>query len=95
MLNVVTSMFRLPVQFAILTPLSRRNRQHTVSNRQHSIEASCSRRINSRPPNGVLTMVSTLSTKRHRTMHNADTDEEMVSRIQLCGVEFCLMRAGD
>ncbi|KAI9456269.1 hypothetical protein BJY52DRAFT_1204831 [Lactarius psammicola] len=31
----------------------------------------------SRPPNGVLTMVSTLSTKRHRTLHYADTDEEM------------------
>lgn len=33
--------------------------------------------VNTPPPNGVLTMVSTLSTKRHRTMHDADTDEEM------------------
>ncbi|KAI0253869.1 hypothetical protein BJV78DRAFT_1189908 [Lactifluus subvellereus] len=30
-----------------------------------------------RPPIGALTMVSSLSTKRHRTMHHADTDEEM------------------
>ncbi|KAI0253864.1 hypothetical protein BJV78DRAFT_1371871 [Lactifluus subvellereus] len=29
------------------------------------------------PPSGVLTMLSSLSTKRHRTMHYADTDEEM------------------
>ena len=32
-----------------------------------------------RPPNGVLTMVSTLSTKTHRTLHHLDTDETMVS----------------
>jgi hypothetical protein len=35
--------------------------------------------LNSRPPNGVLTLVNSLSTKRHRTLHHADTDEEMVS----------------
>ncbi|KAI0792863.1 hypothetical protein C8Q75DRAFT_751734 [Abortiporus biennis] len=30
------------------------------------------------PPNGVLTMVSTLATKTHRTMHHVDTDESML-----------------
>ena len=43
--------------------------------------------LNSRPPNGVLTLVNSLSTKRHRTLHYADTDEEMVSQIRwfVCG----------
>jgi hypothetical protein len=43
--------------------------------------------LNSRPPNGVLTLVNSLSTKRHRTLHHADTDEEMVSQIRqfVCG----------
>lgn len=31
------------------------------------------------PPNGVLTMVGTLATKTHRTLHHLDTDETMVS----------------
>ena len=31
-----------------------------------------------RPPNGVLTMVSTLATKTHRTLHHMETDETMV-----------------
>ena len=35
--------------------------------------------LNSRPPNGVLTLVNSLSTKRHKTLHHAETDEEMVS----------------
>lgn len=30
-----------------------------------------------RPPAGVLTMVSTLATKTHRTLHHMDTDETM------------------
>ena len=30
------------------------------------------------PPNGVITMVSTLSTKTHRTLHHEQTDETMV-----------------
>ncbi len=33
----------------------------------------------SRPPNGVLALVNSLSTKRHRELHHVDTDEEMVS----------------
>jgi TorA maturation chaperone TorD len=39
-------------------------------------------RLDSRPPNGVLTLVNSLATKRHRTLHHADTDEEMVSQIR-------------
>ena len=34
--------------------------------------------MRSRPPNGVLTMVSTLATKTHRTLHHMETDETMV-----------------
>ncbi|KAJ3537495.1 hypothetical protein NM688_g6678 [Phlebia brevispora] len=34
--------------------------------------------VNTPPPNGVLTMVSTLSTKTHRTLHHLHTDETMV-----------------
>jgi len=43
--------------------------------------------ISQRPPNGVLTLVNSLSTKRHRTLHHADTDEEMVRQIGefVCG----------
>lgn len=42
--------------------------------------------LKSRPPNGVLTLVNSLSTKRHRTMHHVNTDETMVSRIRQCAV---------
>ncbi|TFK88792.1 hypothetical protein K466DRAFT_575189 [Polyporus arcularius HHB13444] len=34
--------------------------------------------VTNSPPNGVITMVSTLSTKTHRTLHHADTDETMI-----------------
>jgi hypothetical protein len=34
----------------------------------------------SRPPNSVLTLVNWWSKKTHRTLHHADTDEEMVSQ---------------
>ncbi|KAF8522090.1 hypothetical protein BU17DRAFT_45307 [Hysterangium stoloniferum] len=34
--------------------------------------------VNTPPPAGVLSMVSTLADKRHRTMHYANTDETMV-----------------
>ncbi|KAK7689123.1 hypothetical protein QCA50_007814 [Cerrena zonata] len=34
--------------------------------------------VNTPPPNGVLTMVGTLATKTHRTLHHMDTDESMM-----------------
>ncbi|KAI0373303.1 hypothetical protein BV20DRAFT_938217 [Pilatotrama ljubarskyi] len=34
--------------------------------------------VDPQPPNGVITMVSTLSSKTHRTLHHAETDEIMV-----------------
>jgi hypothetical protein len=34
----------------------------------------------SRPPNFALTLVNWWSKKTHRTLHHADTDEEMVSQ---------------
>ena len=39
-------------------------------------------RLDSRPPNGVLTLVGSLSNKRHKELHYIDTDEEMVSQIR-------------
>ncbi|KAF7295060.1 C-CAP/cofactor C-like domain-containing protein [Mycena indigotica] len=38
--------------------------------------------VNTPPPDGVITMVSSLATKKHRTMHFADTDEAMVPIFQ-------------
>ncbi|CCM03699.1 uncharacterized protein FIBRA_05845 [Fibroporia radiculosa] len=34
--------------------------------------------VNTPPPKGVLTMVSTLATKTHRTLHHLQTDETMI-----------------
>jgi hypothetical protein len=34
--------------------------------------------VNTPPPNGVITMVSTLATKTHKTLHHAETDEVML-----------------
>ncbi|CAL1703673.1 unnamed protein product [Somion occarium] len=37
--------------------------------------------VNTPPPNGVLTMVGTLATKTHRTLHHMDTDESMTQMV--------------
>jgi hypothetical protein len=45
----------------------------------------------SRPPNFALTLVNWWSKKPHRTLHHADTDEEMVSQypaIYYCGIQL-------
>ncbi|KAH9923948.1 uncharacterized protein BXZ73DRAFT_50764 [Epithele typhae] len=34
--------------------------------------------VNTPPPNGVISMVSTLATKQHKTLHYAETDEAMI-----------------
>ncbi|KAH6919031.1 plasma membrane protein [Coprinopsis sp. MPI-PUGE-AT-0042] len=34
--------------------------------------------VNTPPPNGVITMVSSLATKVHKTLHHIDTDESML-----------------
>jgi len=34
--------------------------------------------VNTPPPSTVISMVSSLATKNHKTMHYADTDESMV-----------------
>lgn len=38
--------------------------------------------VNTPPPAGVLTMVSTLATNKHRTLHHMDTDETMAPIFQ-------------
>jgi hypothetical protein len=69
--------------------------QHSVSYLRPDCHLVClyDDLLNSRPPNGVLTLVNSLSTKRHRTLHHADTDEEMVSRIRqfVCGETLALL----
>lgn len=42
--------------------------------------------VNTPPPNGVISMVSSLATKTHKTMHYCQTDETMVCRIPPCTV---------
>jgi len=64
----------------VLKTLSKGKRASTftpASDYRYMLNVVTSAIVNTPPPNGVLTMVSTLSTKRHRTMHYADTDEEM------------------
>ncbi|EGO20988.1 hypothetical protein SERLADRAFT_351219 [Serpula lacrymans var. lacrymans S7.9] len=39
--------------------------------------------VNTPPPNGVITMVSTLATKVHKTLHHADTDESMIPLFEM------------
>ncbi|KAJ7738523.1 hypothetical protein DFH07DRAFT_84470 [Mycena maculata] len=34
--------------------------------------------VNTPPPNGVISMVSSLASRNHRTMHHVDTDETMI-----------------
>ncbi|KAJ7582843.1 hypothetical protein C8J56DRAFT_1005754 [Mycena floridula] len=35
--------------------------------------------VNTPPPNGVISLVSTLATRTHKTLHDQDTDETMIS----------------
>jgi len=42
------------------------------------------------PPNGLLTLSHWLSTRRHREMHYANTDEEMVGQVRQSTVGFDL-----
>jgi len=48
-----------------------------TSDHRYMLNVVTSAIVNTPPPNGVLTLVNSLSTKRHRTLHHVDTDEEM------------------
>ncbi|KAI0303483.1 hypothetical protein B0F90DRAFT_1809674 [Multifurca ochricompacta] len=48
-----------------------------ASDHRYMLNVVTSAIVNKPPPNGVVTTVSKLSTKRHETMHDANTDEEM------------------
>jgi len=50
----------------------------STSDHRYMLNVVTSAIVNTPPPNGVLTLVDSRSTKRHRSMHYADTDEEMV-----------------
>ncbi|KAL1947332.1 hypothetical protein VTO73DRAFT_14293 [Trametes versicolor] len=45
---------------------------------RYMVNVTTSAIVNTPPPNGVITMVSALSSKTHRTLHHADTDETML-----------------
>ncbi|KAF8497167.1 hypothetical protein F5888DRAFT_331073 [Russula emetica] len=49
-----------------------------TSDHRYMLNVVTSAIVNTPPPNGVLSLVDSRSTKRHRSMHYADTDEEMV-----------------
>jgi len=88
MLDVVSSTF-LSFGMSGHTDLNVQVRSSTLrkSLRSAGTSCSCMMVLDSRPPSYVLTMMHTLSKWRHRTMHYADTDEEMVSRVRksYCG----------
>jgi len=45
--------------------------------------------VNTPPPNGVVTLVHSLSKLRHRNMHHAHTDEEIVlDSVKCCGADM-------
>lgn len=49
-----------------------------TSDHRYMLNVVSSAIVNTPPPNGVLTLVNSLSTKRHQTLHHFDTDEEML-----------------
>ncbi|PFH52428.1 hypothetical protein AMATHDRAFT_74220 [Amanita thiersii Skay4041] len=49
-----------------------------VNDFRYMVNVVTSAIVNTPPPVGVLTMVSSLATKTHKTMHHANTDETMV-----------------
>jgi hypothetical protein len=82
MLNIVTSKLWRPNCLTIafdIPSLSRCHCEHTTVSRSILFRpfGSSLNTINNRP-NGVITMVSSLATKVHRTLHSIETDETMV-----------------
>ncbi|KAI0648264.1 hypothetical protein C8Q79DRAFT_905728 [Trametes meyenii] len=49
-----------------------------ASDHRYMVNVVSSAIVNTPPPNGVITMVSTLSSKTHKTLHHAETDEVMI-----------------
>ncbi|KAI0781344.1 hypothetical protein BD413DRAFT_27799 [Trametes elegans] len=45
---------------------------------RYMVNVTTSAIVNTPPPNGVITMVSALASKTHRTLHHAETDEVMI-----------------
>ncbi|KAL0071465.1 hypothetical protein AAF712_001322 [Marasmius tenuissimus] len=48
------------------------------SDHRYMVQVVTSAIVNTPPPNGVITMVSSLATKTHKTLHHAETDETML-----------------
>ncbi|KAF8803514.1 hypothetical protein BYT27DRAFT_7225881 [Phlegmacium glaucopus] len=49
-----------------------------LTDHRYMVNVVTSAIVNTPPPNGVITMVSSLATKVHRTLHGTDTDETMI-----------------
>jgi len=59
-----------------------RSELHPSADYRYMINVITSAIVNTPPPNGVISMVSTLATKSHRTLHHAETDETMLPIFQ-------------
>ncbi|KAL0947072.1 hypothetical protein HGRIS_013213 [Hohenbuehelia grisea] len=64
----------------LLKTLRAKNKPEILAESDHRymLNVVTSAIVNTPPPNGVITMVSTLATKVHRTLHHVETDETMV-----------------
>ncbi|KAJ7046626.1 hypothetical protein C8F04DRAFT_1307530, partial [Mycena alexandri] len=51
---------------------------HPSDDHRYMINIVTSAIVNTPPPNGVITMVSSLASKNHKTLHHLDTDETMI-----------------
>ncbi|KAG7092398.1 hypothetical protein E1B28_008755 [Marasmius oreades] len=49
-----------------------------ASDYRYMVQVVTSAIVNTPPPNGVITMVSSLATKTHKTLHHIETDETML-----------------
>jgi len=66
---------------AVLKTMSKGKRASAIaptSDHRYMLNVISSAIVNTPPPNGVLALVNSLSTKRHRELHHVHTDEEMV-----------------
>jgi hypothetical protein len=84
MVNIVSSKIStLFCENVLFTCVPRCDCKHPVSPPKSFQTLIMALRRKSRPPAGVIAMVSTLATKNHRTMHHAETDESMVLEFRL------------
>jgi len=64
----------------VLKTLKSKGKQEVppIKDYRYMVNVVTSAIVNTPPPNGVITMVSSLATKVHKTLHGIDTDESMI-----------------